>query len=151
MNIFLIFHEKSKINLLRIDSVKKEIVNELTNCKITIFNNTDLNINMLFENNLITVIDKKYNSLYFSCIMDYIIENYETMPDKFIFWPIFSNYDIDNRVVKYILTWTFDSERKEQEFDDREVAEDWYETKLETGKNPSLYVTELVESTMQLK
>ena len=102
MNIFLIFHEKSKINLLRIDSVKKEIVNELTNCKITIFNNTDLNINMLFENNLITVIDKKYNSLYFSCIMDYIIENYETMPDKFIFWPIFSNYDIDNRVVKYI-------------------------------------------------
>ena len=55
---------KSKINLLRIDSVKKEIVNELTNCKITIFNNTDLNINMLFENNLITVIDKKYNSLY---------------------------------------------------------------------------------------
>ena len=57
----------------------------------------------------------------------------------------------NNRVVKYILTWTFDSERKEQEFDDREVAESWYETKLETGKNPSLYVTELVESTMQLK
>lgn len=57
----------------------------------------------------------------------------------------------NNRVVKYILTWTFDSTRKEQEFDDREVAEDWYETKLAEGKSPSLYVTELVESTRQLK
>jgi hypothetical protein len=57
----------------------------------------------------------------------------------------------NNRVEKYILTWTFDSKRKEQEFEDQEVAEDWYETKLKEGKSPSLYVTELVESTRQLK
>jgi hypothetical protein len=57
---------------------------------------------MLFENNLITVINKKHIFLYISFIMDYIIENYETMPDKFIFWPFFSNYDIDNKVVNYI-------------------------------------------------
>ena len=74
----------------------------MPNCKITIFNNTDLNINNFFENNLITVIDKKYNSLYLSCIMDYIIENYETMPDKFIFWPIFYTHDVDNKVVNYL-------------------------------------------------
>ena len=57
----------------------------------------------------------------------------------------------NNRIEKYILTWTFDSKRKEQEFDDQEVAEEWYETKLVEGKSPSLYVTELVESTRQLK
>lgn len=57
----------------------------------------------------------------------------------------------NNRIEKYILTWTFDSKRKEQEFDDQEVAEEWYETKLAEGKSPSLYVTELIESTRQLK
>jgi hypothetical protein len=57
----------------------------------------------------------------------------------------------NNRVVKYIVTWTFESTRKEEEFEEQDLAESWYETKLETGKNPSLYVTELVESTRQLK
>ena len=51
---------------------------------------------------LITIINKKYNSLYLSCILDYIIKNYEIMPDKFIFWQIFNNYSIDNRIVNYI-------------------------------------------------
>ena len=57
----------------------------------------------------------------------------------------------NNGIKKYILTWAFNSERKEQEFVDQDVAEDWYETKLVEGKSPSLYVTELVESTRQLK
>jgi hypothetical protein len=103
MNIFLIINEKSNMNSLRIDLIKKEIVDKLTKCKITIFNNSDLNIKKyFFENDLLTVINKKYNSLYLSCILDYIIKNYEIMPDKFIFWQIFNNYSIDKRIVNYI-------------------------------------------------
>jgi hypothetical protein len=97
MNIFLIFNKRSEIKLL------KEIVNKLTNCQITIFNNSDVIINNdIFENNLITIINKKYNSLYISCIIEYIVENYDTMPDKFIFYTTSILYEIDNNIIKFI-------------------------------------------------
>ena len=138
MNVFLILNENFLINShvyntpftdpltfsLKMDLIRTRIIHKLPNCKITIFNNTDYNINNFFENNLITVINKKYNSLYFNCIVDYIIENYDTMPDKFIFWQIkldinlesflknnffqnkfssmTSNEYIDQRIVNYI-------------------------------------------------
>ena len=100
MNVFLIFNEKSNINY-SIDLIKKEIVDKLTKCKITIFNNTDFNINIFFENYSITVVNTKYNSLYISCVINYIIENYETMPENFIFWPIFHK-EINPKIVNYI-------------------------------------------------
>jgi hypothetical protein len=58
----------------------------------------------------------------------------------------------NNRIVKYIVTWKSTSnKRKEVRFDEHELAESFYQIKLERNKSPSLYVTELVESTRQLK
>lgn len=58
----------------------------------------------------------------------------------------------NNRVEKYIVTWKPKTyTRKEASFNDHELAESFYEEKLAEGKNPALYVTELVESTRQLK
>lgn len=59
----------------------------------------------------------------------------------------------NNRIVKYIVTWRSKSApvRKEASFDDDTIAESFYQEKQAEGKSPSLYVTELVESTRQLK
>lgn len=59
----------------------------------------------------------------------------------------------NNRVVKYIVTWRSKSApvRKKASFDDDEIAESFYQEKQAEGKSPALYVTELVESTRQLK
>ena len=59
----------------------------------------------------------------------------------------------NNRVVKYIVTWRSKSApvRKKASFIDGEIAESFYQEKQAEGKSPSLYVTELVESTQQLK
>lgn len=58
----------------------------------------------------------------------------------------------NNRVVKYIVTWKPKTyTRKEATFDEQDLAELFYEEKLEENKSPSLYVKELVESTRQLK
>lgn len=41
--------------------------------------------------------------------------------------------------VKYILTWCFNKELKQAIFEDRELAESYYETKLAENKSPALY------------
>ena len=78
MNVFLILNENFFINShvynnffinpftfsLKMDLIKTRIIYKLPKCKITIFNNTDYNINNFFENNLITVVNKKYNSFF---------------------------------------------------------------------------------------
>ena len=40
---------------------------------------------------------------------------------------------------KYILTWYVNSEIKQAIFEDRELAESYYETKLAENKIPALY------------
>ena len=59
----------------------------------------------------------------------------------------------DNRIIKYIVTWMSKQQavRKKASFEDDKIAESFYQEKLEEGKSPALYVTELVESTRQLK
>jgi len=59
----------------------------------------------------------------------------------------------DNRIVKYIVTWRSKSApvRRKASFIDSKIAESFYQEKQTEGKSPSLYVTELVESTRQLK
>lgn len=58
----------------------------------------------------------------------------------------------NNRVERYIVTWKPKTyTRKEASFDEQDLAESFYEEKLNEGKSPSLYVTELIESTRQLK
>jgi len=53
----------------------------------------------------------------------------------------------------YIVTWRSKHQavRKKVIFNDEGVAKSFYQEKLAKGKSPSLYVTELVESTRQLK
>ena len=55
----------------------------------------------------------------------------------------------DNRIIKYIVTWRSKSApvRKKASFENYKIAESFYQEKLEEGKSPALYVTELVEST----
>jgi hypothetical protein len=103
------------------DLIKTRIIYKLPNCKITIFNNTDYNINNFFENNLITVVNKKYNSLYFNCIVDYIIENYETMPDKFIFWQIKLQINLESFLKNNFFQNKFESITSKQYVDQRIV------------------------------
>ena len=58
----------------------------------------------------------------------------------------------NNRAEKYIVTWKPKTyTRKEASFNDHKLAESFYQKKLAEGKSPSMYVTELVESTRQLK
>ena len=59
----------------------------------------------------------------------------------------------DNRIVRYIVTWRSKSApvRKKASFIDGKIAESFYQEKQAEGKSPALYVTELVESTRQLK
>lgn len=50
--------------------------------------------------------------------------------------------------MKYIVTWKSKSVRKEASFDEKKLAESFYQEKLEEGKEPALFF-ELVESTTQ--
>lgn len=58
----------------------------------------------------------------------------------------------NNRTVKYIVTWkTKTYKRRDASFCEQDIAESFYQEKLKKDKSPSLYVTELIESTRRLK
>ena len=58
----------------------------------------------------------------------------------------------NNRTVKYIVTWKPKTyTRKDASFYEQDIAESFYQEKLKEDKSPSLYVTELIESTRRLK